>query len=363
LNSAWLRGESVVEGGMPARRKSPWSGSDVQSCLEGLRRGGPRAPGLASDPLERIAQSRSNLAAFWAAKEAGFREMWAGLQRRDRAMLVQTICPHIARSVSDRICACGCGVDMTGSATLIPEIILERLVNKCGDGSLPDVMHRQATADHLGQEDADLMYLRQYHRPGQIPSTMYMMMDIAGLRRGQSIDVKHAQALPGVAKMLDTGMAIDDTLFDKLCARQLGLLGTLCAYADEYVTEWTKATNVYAVSAPIWAAPKWREKTKEQLVESFNRLQTSTRHCRARPGPEGVAAAEQLCAQGNAKFSQGDNRGACRLYSSAIDDLHNSFTSNASMSQEVTTMLHTCLSNRQHRQANAQLDISYSASS
>jgi len=355
--------KSFFSFGVKMPRKSPWTQTDVQGSVEGLRHA-PRA--LIDDPLERIAQSRSNLAEFWAANGEGFRAMWTGISRRDRAMLVQTNCPHLARSVSDRTCACGCGVDMTGASTLIPEMFLDRLVLDGGEGSLPDVMHRHATADPREQEHADLLYLRQCHRPVQNPSKMHMLMDIAGLRRGQCMDIKHAGALPGVARMFETGVAVDDVLFDRLVHRQLALLGTLCAYADEYATEWTKVTNVYAVSAAMWAAPGWQDKTQEELIEDFNRLQTATRSRRAHPGTGGAASsAAELKAQGNERFADGDNRGARRLYSRAIDALHRSCSCNASLSLEAATLLHTCLSNRAQcslnlRQATAaQADAEY----
>ena len=146
--------------------------------------------------------------------------------------------------------------------------------------------------------------------------------------------------------MFETGVAIDDALFHSLVQRQLGLLSTLCAYADEYATEWTKETNVYAVSAPMWAAPGWRDKTPERLVEEFNRLQTTTRVRRAQfravgaaGGAAGVAAAEELKAQGNDKFAAGDDRSARRLYSRAIDALHLSSPSNASLPLAGSTLL------------------------
>ena len=301
-----------------------------------------RAPHTTCDPLDR---KRSQVL-FWATEAAGFRSMWGGFSEHDRATLVQTNCPHLARSASNRMCACGCGIDMTGSSTLIPEMILDRLVQDGVAGSLPDVMHRQATADPQEQELKDVAYLRQVFGSSPTPSKMVMLYDIAGLRRGQCMAINHAAAMPGVARMFETGVAIDDALFHSLVQRLLGLLSTLCAYADEYATEWTKETNVYAVSAPMWAAPGWRDKTPERLVEEFNRLQTTTRVRRAQSravgaagGAAGVAAAEELKAQGNDKFAAGDDRSARRLYSRAIDALHLSSPSNASLPLAGSTLL------------------------
>ena len=347
---------------MPRRRKSPWTQADVKNSRESLM-GAPEPERRMSyaDPLDRIAQSRQNLAAFWATEAAGFRSMWGGFSEHDRATLVQTNCPHLARSASNRMCACGCGIDMTGSSTLIPEMILDRLVQDGVAGSLPDVMHRQATADPQEQELKDVAYLRQVFGSSPTPSKMVMLYDIAGLRRGQCMAINHAAAMPGVARMFETGVAIDDALFHSLVQRQLGLLSTLCAYADEFATEWTKETNVYAVSAPMWAAPGWRDRTPERLVEEFNRLQTTTRVRRAQSwaegavgGAAGVAAAEELKAQGNDKFAAGDDRSARRLYSRAIDALHLSSPSNASLPLEGSTLLHVCLSNRAQCALNAQ---------
>ena len=181
---------------MPAR-ESPWTNADVKRSVDGLRAAAERPRTFVDDPLERIAQSRANLAEFWSTEAAGFSAMWASIPKQSREALICTNSPHMAKSASDRMCVCGCGIDMTGSSILIPELIVENLVRNDGKGSLPEVMNRHATADHQEQEYEDLMYLRQFHRPVQDPNKMYMMVDLATLKRGQCMEIKDAR-VPGV---------------------------------------------------------------------------------------------------------------------------------------------------------------------
>ena len=220
------------------------------------------------DPLPRIAQCRSDLAQFWKDEAAGLTTMWWGMETKDRQMLLLTHAPHLAKSKRETMCACGCGTDMWENMIRIPEMTLSSLAQPEGEGSLPDVMQRQATADNLEQEYEDLMYLRSVQAQLQVPARpkrIFLMMDGAGAgSRGSAMDIK--QWDPGINKMMEMGAFISEDLFNDLVQRQMALVGLLGAYADEYQTEWCAVTNVYAVSAAMWAAPGWQEKSAAQQL-------------------------------------------------------------------------------------------------
>ena len=50
-----------------------------------------------------------------------------------------------------------------------------------------------------------MTYLRQVLGPSPKPSKMFLLNDVAGLRRCQSMDINHAGPLTGIVKILDTG--------------------------------------------------------------------------------------------------------------------------------------------------------------
>ena len=73
----------------------------------------------------------------------------------------------------------------SGSSTLLPEMIIDRLLQQAQAwrAVLPDVRHRQATADPQEQELNAVTYLRQVLGPSPKPSQMFLLNDVAGLRR------------------------------------------------------------------------------------------------------------------------------------------------------------------------------------
>ena len=118
-------------------------------------------------------------------------------------MLGQASCPRLARSV-------------TGCAHILWDDKRELDAASRDDhrpsppaqawrAVLPDVRHRQATADPQEQELNAVTYLRQVLGPSPNPSKMFLLNDVAGLCRCQSMDINHAGPLPGIVKILDTG--------------------------------------------------------------------------------------------------------------------------------------------------------------
>jgi hypothetical protein len=108
--------------------------------------------------MDTLEESRANLKRFWAAEAPGFRDMWRGLDENERGLLIRSSSPHMAVSAAETACVCGCGLDMSGSTMLIPELILSNLVKEDGDGSLPAVLHSQANTDQKDDEANVLLH-------------------------------------------------------------------------------------------------------------------------------------------------------------------------------------------------------------